>query len=84
MLKKGQHCIIQKMVASSHKGQMKKSIVIIAIIAALGTVGIISAISSATDAYAVSCKNEPGPRCHGCSSFSMGAFKSDFKCRHFT
>ena len=57
---------------------------IVIIVAALGTVGIISAISSATDAYAVSCKNEPGPRCHGCSSFSMGAFKSDFKCRHFT
>jgi hypothetical protein len=66
------------------QGQMKTSIVIIAIIAALGTVGIISAISSATDAYAVSCKNEPGPRCHGCSSFSRGAFESDFKCRHFT
>ena len=72
------------MVGASHKGQMKTSIMIIAIIAALGTVGIISAISSATDVYAVSCKDEPGPRCHGCSSFSMGAFKSDFKCRHFT
>ena len=73
-----------KMAGSSHKGQMKKSIVIIALIAALGTVGIISAISSATDAYAVSCKNEPGPRCHGCSSFSRGFSESDFKCRHFT
>jgi hypothetical protein len=43
---------------------------IVAIVAALGTVRIISAISSATEAHAVSCKNEPGPTCHGCSSFS--------------
>ena len=52
-------------------------------VAALGTVGIVSAISSATEAQAVSCKNEPGPACHGCSSFGQGAFASDFKCRHF-
>jgi len=54
---------------------------IVVIVAELGTVGIISAISSAMDANAVSCKDEPGPPCHGCSSTSTGAFKSNFKCR---
>lgn len=57
---------------------------IIVIVAALGTVGIISSISSVKDVNAVSCKNEPGGSCHGCSSIGNGAFHSNFKCRHLT
>jgi hypothetical protein len=62
--------------------KLEAVLTIVARVAALGTVGIISAISIAPDAHAISCKNEPGPTCHGCSSFSRGAFESDFKCRH--
>jgi len=69
--------------SDNHQNNNLKAILVATFVATMAVaVGIVSAISSASDSYAVSCKNEPGSPCHGCSSFGQGAFASDFLCRH--